>query len=99
MLRAMASDATSFFENAQCRAAGWLAACAAYYRMATASRERLVAAVGAAIGAGMIVMKITPAIPGHFNGYEWLALTIWALIGVGLAGGGGRFRLLLRRNP
>jgi len=26
MLRAMASDATSFFENAQRRAAGWLAA-------------------------------------------------------------------------
>jgi basic amino acid/polyamine antiporter, APA family len=63
-------------------AAGWLAACSAYCRMATALRERLIAAVGAAIGAGMIIMKIAPAIPGHFSGYEWLALTIWVLIGV-----------------
>jgi basic amino acid/polyamine antiporter, APA family len=65
-------------------AAGWLAACAAYYRMAAAVRARLVAGVGIAVCLGMIVMKVVPAIPGHFNGYEWLALTIWALIGVGL---------------
>jgi basic amino acid/polyamine antiporter, APA family len=65
-------------------AAGWLAACAAFYRMTTAIRGRLVAGVGIAVCLGMILMKVAPQIPGHFNGYEWLALTIWALIGVGL---------------
>lgn len=65
-------------------AAGWLAACAAFYRMTTAVRGRLVAGVGIAVCLGMILMKVVPAVPGHFNGYEWLALTIWALIGVGL---------------
>jgi len=65
-------------------AAGWLAASAAYYRITTAARGRLVAGVGIAVCLGMILMKIVPAIPGHFNGYEWLALTIWAATGVGL---------------
>ena len=65
-------------------AAGWLAACAAYYRMGPAPRERLVAAIGVAVGLGMILMKIVPAIPGHFSGYEWLALAVWGLIGMGL---------------
>src|SRR5205823_5110377 len=62
-------------------AAGWFAACAAYYRMGPAPRERLVAAIGVAVGLGMILMKIVPAIPGHFSGYEWLALAVWGLIG------------------
>ncbi len=65
-------------------AAGWLAACAAFYRMTTAVRGRLVAGVGIAVCVGMILMKVAPQIPGHFNGYEWLALAIWAFIGVGL---------------
>src|SRR5438132_13683786 len=66
-------------------AAGLLAACAAYYCMGPAPRERLVAAVGVAVGLGMILMKIVPAIPGHFSGYEWLALAVWGLIGLGRA--------------
>src|SRR5207244_3363252 len=65
-------------------AGGWLAASAAYYCMGPAPRERLVAAVGVAVGLGMILMKIVPAIPGHFSGYEWLALAVWGLIGLGL---------------
>jgi CHASE2 domain-containing sensor protein len=32
----------------------------------------------------MILMKIVPGIPGHFSGYEWLALAIWSLIGLSL---------------
>src|SRR5437899_1292293 len=65
-------------------AAGWLAACAAFYRMTTAVRGRLVAGVGIAVCVGMILMKVAPQIPGHFNGYEWLALAVWGLIGLGL---------------
>lgn len=65
-------------------AAGWFAACAAYYRMGPAPRERAVAVVGATVGMLMILMKIVPAVPGHFSGYEWLALGIWSAVGVGL---------------
>src|SRR5436309_236287 len=71
-------------------------ACAAYYRMGPAPRERLVAAIGVAVCLGMILMKIVPAIPGHFSGYEWLALAVWGLIGVGL---GWRERALAVASP
>jgi len=63
-------------------AAGWLAACAAYYRMGPAPRERLVAAVGVTVGLLMILMKIVPGVPGHFSAYEWLALGIWVGLGI-----------------
>jgi amino acid transporter len=62
-------------------ASGWLAACAAYYAMGPPARQRLVAAIGVAIGLMMILMKVVPAIPGHFTVYEWMALAIW--IGIG----------------
>src|SRR5580698_7135677 len=65
-------------------AIGWLAACAAYYRMRPAPREQFIAAVGLTVGLLMILMKIVPGIPGHFTGYEWLALGIWVLLGGGL---------------
>jgi basic amino acid/polyamine antiporter, APA family len=65
-------------------AIGWLAACAAYYRMGPAPNERFVAAVGSTVGMLMILMKIVPGVPGHFTAYEWLALGIWILLGVGL---------------
>jgi APA family basic amino acid/polyamine antiporter len=73
-------------------AAGWSAACAAYYCMGPAPLERAVAAVGAAVGVLMILMKIIPAVPGHFSGYEWLALGIWSVIGAGLAWRESRIR-------
>jgi len=66
-------------------AAGWLAACAAYFRMGPAPRERMVAAVGVLVGLLMILMKIVPGIPGHFSGYDWLALGTWSALGLGLA--------------
>jgi basic amino acid/polyamine antiporter, APA family len=65
-------------------ATGWSAACAAYYRMGPPPRERLIALVGVMVGLLMILMKVIPGIPGHFNGYEWLALAIWCLVGLGL---------------
>jgi len=65
-------------------AVGWLAACAAYYRMAAARRERMIALVGVVVSLCMILMKIVPMIPGHFTLYEWLALIIWIAAGIGL---------------
>jgi len=66
-------------------AIGWLAACAAYYRMRPAPRERFIALVGVIVGLLMILMKILPGIPGHFSRYEWLALGIWGLVGLRLS--------------
>ena len=65
-------------------AAGWLAACAAYYQMGPARGQRLVAAIGVMVGLAMILMKVIPIIPGHFSGYEWLALGVWSLLGLTL---------------
>lgn len=65
-------------------AAGWLAACAAYYAMRPSPRDRFVAAIGCAVGLAMVLMKVVPLVPGHFTGYEWLALGIWVGMGVAL---------------
>ncbi len=65
-------------------ATGWLAACASYLAMKPATRERVVAAVGVLVTVTMILMKIVPAVPGHFSAYEWLALAIWSLLGLAL---------------
>jgi basic amino acid/polyamine antiporter, APA family len=65
-------------------AVGWLSACAAYYWMRPAVQQRVVAALGVALCLFMILMKVAPAIPGHFSGYEWLALGIWILLGMAL---------------
>jgi APA family basic amino acid/polyamine antiporter len=66
-------------------ATGWLAACAAYFAMKPSPGQRLIAAIGGFIGLAMILMKLVPAVPGHFSAWEWLALGIWSLIGLALA--------------
>jgi APA family basic amino acid/polyamine antiporter len=70
--------------GAAASAVGWLAACAAYYGMAPARHNRMIALVGALIGLLMLLMKIVPVIPGHFTLYEWLALGIWIAVGLTL---------------
>jgi len=65
-------------------AAGWLAACAAFYRIAQSVRQRLAAAFGVTVGLLMILMKVVPAIPGSFSKYEWLALGLWVVLGTTL---------------
>jgi len=32
----------------------------------------------------MVLMKVVPAVPGHFTAYEWLALATWILLGLAL---------------
>lgn len=65
-------------------ACGWTAACAAYFAMRPSASRRAVAAVGAFVGLMMILMKLLPAVPGHFTGYEWLALGLWTMLGAAL---------------
>jgi len=72
-------------------AIGWAATCAAYLRMGRTGtlpgRSRLsavewsVAGLGLLVGIAMMLMKVVPAIPGHFTVYEWLALGTWIALG------------------
>jgi basic amino acid/polyamine antiporter, APA family len=74
-------------------AAGWTAACTAYYAMRPRPRQRFIGMMGALVGIAMILMKVVPLVPGHFSGYEWLALGVWSAIGLVL---GWRERALAR---
>jgi basic amino acid/polyamine antiporter, APA family len=62
-------------------AVGWLATCAAYFRLERARRERAISTVGAVVGSLLILMKIVPIVPGSFTAYEYLALALWVLLG------------------
>lgn len=62
----------------------WMAACASYYKMKPRGAGRLAAAFGILVTATMILVKILPWVPGHFTWHEWLALGIWALLGVAI---------------
>ncbi|MGB2606520.1 MAG: amino acid permease, partial [Candidatus Sulfotelmatobacter sp.] len=72
-------------------AIGWAATCAAYLRMGRSGSlpgqlglsavEYLVAGLGLLVAIAMLLMKIVPAIPGHFTIYEWIALGIWIALG------------------
>ena len=65
-------------------ATGWLAACAAFARLASTGRQRAIAVLGMTVSLVMILMKVVPAVPGHFTVDEWLALGIWILLGAGI---------------
>jgi APA family basic amino acid/polyamine antiporter len=66
-------------------ALGWLAACAAYYRMAQTSGDRLLAATGSVVALSMILMKIAPGVPGNFSAHHWISLGAWILLGLTMA--------------
>jgi APA family basic amino acid/polyamine antiporter len=72
-------------------AIGWAAACAAFIQMRRTGAlpagqrssfvEFVVAGLALLVAVAMTLMKIVPAIPGHFTAYEWLALAVWILLG------------------
>jgi amino acid transporter len=72
-------------------AIGWSATCLACLylgragtqsnRIELSAVERGVAVFGLLVGIVMLLMKIVPLVPGHFTGYEWLALAIWVALG------------------
>jgi APA family basic amino acid/polyamine antiporter len=74
-------------------AIGWSAACAACLALARikpsimplSSVQRAIAWFGLAVGIAMALMKLIPAVPGHFTVYEWLALGIWIALGAAAA--------------
>jgi APA family basic amino acid/polyamine antiporter len=63
-------------------ATGWLATCAAYLWMRPAMLDRLIALLGVLVGLAMLLMKLVPYVPGHFSGWEWLALVLWIILGI-----------------
>jgi len=63
-------------------AVGWMSACAAYWRMQPGLRGRAAAAFGLLVTALMVLVKVVPVVPGHFTRYEWIALAIWAALGL-----------------
>ncbi len=63
-------------------ATGWLATCAAYLWMRPAILDRMIALLGALVGLAMVLMKLFPFVPGHFSGWEWLALVLWITLGI-----------------
>jgi amino acid transporter len=63
-------------------AVGWLAACAAYLWMKPGITDVCIAGFGAVVGLLMVLMKVLPVVPGHFSGYEWLALGVWIALGM-----------------
>jgi len=62
-------------------ASGWFAVCSAYLCMKPGITGRLLGLLGALVGLAMILMKLTPRVPGSFSGWEWLALTLWIILG------------------
>jgi basic amino acid/polyamine antiporter, APA family len=64
-------------------ALGWLAACLACFYLQPAPGTRALAVAGMTVAALLVLMKVLPFVPGHFTGHEWIALIIWA--GLGLA--------------
>ncbi len=70
-------------------AIGWSAACASLLALSRrhnatirlAVLEKTIAAFALAIAVVMALMKLLPVVPGHFSGYEWIALAIWIALG------------------
>ena len=60
---------------------GWKMACAAKFAKRPAGWDRVAAAMGVMAGAGLVVMKLVPAVPGHFTRWEFVALGVWLVFG------------------
>jgi APA family basic amino acid/polyamine antiporter len=65
-------------------ALGWMASCGSYLRMQPSTLGRAAAATGLVVTLLMVLMKVLPQAPGHFTTYEWIALAIWAAVGLAL---------------
>jgi APA family basic amino acid/polyamine antiporter len=63
-------------------AVAWMAACASYYRMKPPLSGRLAALFGLLVTSLMVLVKVVPIVPGHFTRHEWIALAIWAVLGL-----------------
>lgn len=68
-------------------AIGWFAACLAFIVLARRSANRsgiALAVSGALVSVAIVVMKVTPGVPGSFGWVEWAALGGWCALGLAL---------------
>ena len=63
-------------------ALGWFAACISFFVVESRTGLRAIALLGMTVSALLILMKLVPAVPGHFSGGEWIALGVWLAIGL-----------------
>ena len=68
--------------GAAASAVGWMAGCVSYWCMKPSFRGRAAAMFGLVVTSLMVLVKVVPIVPGHFSRYEWMALTVWAALGV-----------------
>jgi amino acid transporter len=66
-------------------AIGWMSACVAFLCMKPNWVGRMAAAFGVLVTGLMVFAKILPYVPGHFSVYEWIALAIWAVLGIAIS--------------
>jgi hypothetical protein len=62
-------------------ALGWSAACLSFWVVEKRASIRVVTGLGMAVSLVLFLMKVLPAIPGHFSAAEWIAFGIWVGIG------------------
>jgi amino acid transporter len=65
-------------------AVGWMAACASLARMKPSGKESIAVMVGLTVTGALVLMKVVPAVPGHFTVYEWIAVAVWSALGLAL---------------
>jgi APA family basic amino acid/polyamine antiporter len=70
-------------------AVGWMASCASYSRMKPTFLGRVAAISGLLVTSLMVLVKVVPAVPGHFTRYEWMALALWGGFGALMRVSGG----------
>lgn len=61
---------------------GWFAACLSFLFVEKSSRLRVISGLGLLVSLSFLLMKVVPAIPGHFSSAEWIALVIWLVLGM-----------------
>jgi hypothetical protein len=71
------SVACALGSSAACAACLALARRTNSNRIALSLAERGMALFALLVGIAMALMKILPAVPGHFTIYEWIALAVW----------------------
>jgi amino acid transporter len=63
---------------------GWLATCVSFFVVERNLRSRVLTSLGILVAFVLLLMKLVPALPGHFSRAEWLALAIWLSLGAAL---------------
>jgi basic amino acid/polyamine antiporter, APA family len=63
-------------------ALGWFAASISFFFVEPRPGLRAVALLGMTISGLLVLMKVVPAVPGHFTGAEWIAMGVWLAIGL-----------------